>query len=138
MLTESSWWGSPKDSVVLTRRIDNRLAMEWEPPPPDFLIFNGDGATIECPGMTGSGGVLRDDKGAMLAINKSCPYSFHPIEKIYANGLIVESDSNIAVCWCKNKSDRPWKLGGIFSDIVRMVTEIGSVFFKMRFVKRMA
>ncbi|MBA0728657.1 hypothetical protein Golax_001542 [Gossypium laxum] len=67
MLTESSWWGSPKDSVVLTRRIDNRLT-EWEPPSPDFLKFNADGATVECPGMTGSGGVLRDDKGAMLAM----------------------------------------------------------------------
>ncbi|MBA0574450.1 hypothetical protein Golob_001651 [Gossypium lobatum] len=90
MLTESSWWGSPKDSAVLTRRIDNRLTMEWEPPSPDFLKFNADGATVECPGMTGSGGVLRDDKGAMLAmfyglLGSSLPF----VEEIAAINLAL-------------------------------------------------
>lgn len=45
--------------------LDSKLDF-WHPPPKGFLKFNIDGASKGNPGMTGHGGVLRDEKGSII------------------------------------------------------------------------
>ena len=42
-------------------------------------------------------------------------------------GLIIESDSKIAVRWCSGKDCRPWKLWEVFGVIDKLLEDIGNV-----------
>ncbi|XVF04122.1 hypothetical protein REPUB_Repub05bG0054800 [Reevesia pubescens] len=104
-----------------------RIATNWSPPFKGFVKFNVDGSTIGKPGLAGIGGVLCDEFGVRLlvfskairisdsneaefiAINEAFSmFVSSPWSKVY--GLIVDSDSQVAVKWFNCHDSMPWKL----------------------------
>ena len=108
------------------------------------MKFNVDGFAYGKPGPAGCGGILRNERERILALF-SGPLGILDsnivevmaikvalgmfVRSIWKGkfGLIIESDSKIAVRWCSGKDCRPWKLWEIFGAIDKFVEDIGNV-----------
>ncbi|XVF36625.1 hypothetical protein REPUB_Repub19eG0073200 [Reevesia pubescens] len=115
----------PNLASIPQSKQSTRVASCWQPPPFGFLKFNVDGSAMEKPGPTGIGGVLRNSVGDFLLLfSKSIGYVDSNVAEflaimealaIFANskwssdaGLIVESDSLIAIKWFNGEVILPW------------------------------
>ncbi|XVE98229.1 hypothetical protein REPUB_Repub03eG0087800 [Reevesia pubescens] len=99
-----------------------------------FLKFNVVGASKGNPATAGCGGVLRDNSSTIISLFYG-PIGFHDtnvaeiiaikialnvfvISKSFSKGhLLIESDSMVAVKWCKKLDLRPWRLWDAFMSI---------------------
>ncbi|KAE8718614.1 Detected protein of confused Function [Hibiscus syriacus] len=91
----------------------------WIAPPQGKLKFNVDAAIKDCYGDAGIGGVFRDcTRSCLICFSRSIGLSdptgaelttileacklFHSSRWCSQEALMIESDSNLAVCWIKN------------------------------------
>ncbi|KAK8564613.1 hypothetical protein V6N12_058196 [Hibiscus sabdariffa] len=103
-----------------------RVGVCWVPQSPGVLKFNVDGSVFGSFGKAGCGGVLRDDKGHILALFSGPLGSidFNEAEvQLIVHALVVlleskwrshpfvviESDSVVAVSWVMHLERRSWK-----------------------------
>ena len=108
------------------------------------MKFNVDGSTYDKPGPAGCGGILRNERERILALF-SGPLGILDsnivevmaikvalgmfVRSIWKGkfGLVIESNSMIAIRWCSDKDNRPWKLWGVFDVIDKLLEDIGNV-----------
>ncbi|OMO62830.1 reverse transcriptase [Corchorus capsularis] len=117
----------PDVAVVKHNKAKVPRCLTWERPTSGFLKFNVDGASKGKPGPAGIGGILRDENGRVcmefskstgimeLNEDKVCAIRegllvFCASRWVESHGLIVESDSSIAVKWVENPDESPWRL----------------------------
>lgn len=110
----------------------------WSPPEAGLIKINVDGAAIGCPGMSGIGGIFRNNKNEILVFfskNIGVGFAFeaeiwaiHEALKICAvnflRNIIIESDASLAVGWVNNRYNRPWKLHNALNQIDQWVSEV--------------
>lgn len=108
----------------------------WHPPPKGFLKFNIDGASKGNPGLAGHGGMLRDDKGAILFIfhdhlgkatnnmveSMAMEQCLEILVQENRQNTIIEADTELVInsvkriSWGTNleKASKNWRLNQIF------------------------
>ena len=109
----------------------------WKPPDASLLKTNFDGAVFEDLGSVGTGAVVRDSSGEVLAaLSESIPLpsSIVALETIVTrrailfvrelglNGIILEGDSKEAISTIKKQSFQHPVVGHLVKDIVSLVS----------------
>uniref|UniRef100_A0A2C9UUU7 RNase H type-1 domain-containing protein n=1 Tax=Manihot esculenta TaxID=3983 RepID=A0A2C9UUU7_MANES len=75
-----------------------------------FIKWNTDGSSKGKPGPVAIGGVLRDSNGLFVCI-------FSMFYRSSKRGLILESDSTVAISWVLNDNNHLWRLSLVFNFI---------------------
>lgn len=146
-----AWWRSCPYSidqfvlgyehVRMPTKVKVRLAQEWVPPEAGRVKFNVDGSSLGCPGVSGVGGILRNDKrkvlgcfskatGNLWAYEAEVQAIYHALlfcQEFRISSVLVESDSSLVVGWVNRKEHRPWKLFHVLECIDRLVVEVNCV-----------
>eukprot|EP00258_Populus_trichocarpa_P028500 XP_024444519.1 uncharacterized protein LOC112324681 [Populus trichocarpa] len=121
-----------------------RTGVMWSPPMTNRFKWNVDGSSIEKPGPSGIGGVLRNHHGILLgifslsvgildsnvaelravikAIELSASNCF-----LHHKHIIIESDSANVISWMNNLHNRPWIHHKLFSSAQRLASCFDSI-----------
>ncbi|KAH1080313.1 hypothetical protein J1N35_020074 [Gossypium stocksii] len=102
----------------------NKIAFQWEPPPPEWIKFNVAGVALE--DEAGYGGVLSDDKGVACAllsetveiiVIKTVVVLYIGLRRQVKFPLIIKISLCVALEWLMNRNCKLWSLRNLFSDI---------------------
>ncbi|XP_057428588.1 uncharacterized protein LOC130722016 [Lotus japonicus] len=124
--------------IVLPKPVKIRKQLQWVAPAESILKFNVDGSTLDSPGQSGIGGVLRNHDGVAvgyfaLKVGEMWAYEAEVLaiyqallfcQQFNFKTVVIESDSTLAVGWVGNSDRRPWKLYQILSKIDWLISEV--------------
>ena len=144
LILEDKFWSDPSSCLLRGMIKRTRICTEWNHPLDNCLKFNVDGSAYGKPGPAGCGGILRNERGRILALfsgplgilesNIAEVMAIKVVLGMFVRsiwkgkfGLVIESDSMTAVRWCTDKESRPWKLWEVFGDIDKLMEDIGNV-----------
>ncbi|XP_077252720.1 uncharacterized protein LOC143892159 [Tasmannia lanceolata] len=125
-----NWW-----SIIWDKTIRTKPQPKWKAPPAGWLKLNFDGSSIGNAGMAGIGGLIRDDKAAIImsfsglvgicdANEAEVRVLLFGLQWAYENNqrpLIVEGDSTNVVAWASGHSNGPWKLQDLLAEILDLI-----------------
>ena len=130
--------------LVVPSPLSPRHQSKWEPPPIDWFKINFDGAVFQDKNEAGLGIIIRNDHGlVMVALTQVIPLptSVEMVEVLAArralifakeltfDQIILEGDSDIAICAVKSDVFSAASFGHILLDIKGLATHFRHVVF---------